>query len=183
MKPSDLVKIEPMGSVFQKSEIESLAVSLVRYQSLNGDQFGEIDWSSYIEWRVEQQLVEFVYIDANTDEWWKLLSNFNKSNYEGVWLNLLNEKLSIFKTTANVYHINNQNDWLIVCNYIQNKEMQVLFDLNPLKKMFLTEMKNILLNNAMDWLNDFNEVKCYLVSADNAVLFSPYWMQVAKALQ
>jgi len=53
MKPSDLVKIEPMGSVFQKRGIESLAASLVQYQSLIGDQFGKIDWSSYIEWRCD----------------------------------------------------------------------------------------------------------------------------------
>lgn len=38
MSPNDLVKIEPMDSVFQKRGIESLAASLVQYQALNGDQ-------------------------------------------------------------------------------------------------------------------------------------------------
>jgi hypothetical protein len=49
MKPSDLIKIYPWNSIFQKSEHETTACCIARYLYENGNEFRIVSFDEYKE--------------------------------------------------------------------------------------------------------------------------------------
>jgi len=47
LKPSDFAKIDPMGSVFHKSEYEQIAMNIMMILKRTGNVFRELSWEEY----------------------------------------------------------------------------------------------------------------------------------------
>ena len=51
LKPSDFAKVHPWSSVFENSENESLACSIMKAKEFKGDEWISIDYQDYLDYR------------------------------------------------------------------------------------------------------------------------------------
>jgi len=55
MKPSVLAKIQPMSSITQKSEYETIATNIMRILARTGDTFRSLSWREYKKERLKDK--------------------------------------------------------------------------------------------------------------------------------